>query len=111
MDTFAFVGRGRRFADWARGLDNRVLGRPVPDERPLGERLLRPRPAVWSWRGRVLAGMVIAGMFAALRWGDPLTGVIVTWLLLAVLFIVGAADERKRARRYYGQDRSDRDDQ
>lgn len=88
-----------------RNLDNRVLGRPVPDHRPLSARLVRPRPAVWSGRGRLLYGGTIIGMLAVLKWvSDPLIeGVaVVAFFVCAVL--VSFADERKRSRSFYGDD-------
>lgn len=78
-------------------LDNRVLGRPVPDTRPMRERLLRPRPAVWSRRGRVAYGAVVLGMFAAMFWLPEPIGILALVALLPAAFLISAADERRRA--------------
>jgi hypothetical protein len=90
-------------SDRLRELDNRVLGRSVPDERPLSQQLLRPRPAVWSGKGRLLYGALLVAMFAVLRWvSDPTISVLAIVALIPVGFLIIAADERKRARKFYG---------
>jgi hypothetical protein len=99
------VARDRSFADWAKDLDNRIIGRPVPDDRPITQRVLRPRPAVWSRRGRFLAGLILLAMFATAAWGpDSLLGALLIVPIWAAFFVVIAADERKRARRFYNPD-------
>lgn len=98
--TFTPVERERSFADWARHLDNRVLGRPVPDERPLWEQVQRPRPAVWSTRGRLVAVGLLIGMLA-LAGNDSIFAIVLFVALFAGFLVVIAADERKRARLYY----------
>jgi hypothetical protein len=86
-----------------RELDNRVLGRSVPDERSLSQKLLRPRPAVWSSKGRLLYGALLVAMFAVLRWvSDPIVSVVAIVALAPLGFLIIAADERKRARKFYG---------
>jgi len=87
-----------RLVEHLRHLDNQVLGRPVPDDRPLWQRALRPRPAVWSLRGRVLAGIILGGFFVLAAWGpDTLLGGLLLVPLMLAFFVVIAADERKRA--------------
>ena len=94
-----------RLAHRLHALDERVLGRPVPDTRPLRERMLRPRPAVWSTRGRVLFGLIIVGTLGLGWWGpDSAWAGLAVAGLLAAAFLVIAADERKRARRHFGED-------
>lgn len=89
-------------SDRLRDLDDKVFGRAVPDDRPMSRRLLRPRPAVWSGRGRFLFGLVLIGMFAVLRWNpDSLFGALAIVALFGAALLVSAADERKRARRFY----------
>lgn len=89
-------------SDRLRELDKRVLGRPVPDERPLSQQLLRPRPAVSSGKGRLLYGALLVTMFAVLRWvTDPIVSVLVIVALVPIGFLVIAADERKRAKQFY----------
>lgn len=79
-----------------------MLGRPVPDERGLGERLLRPRPAVWSRRGQGLSGAIVIALLALFRWGPGgVWGVAAVPALFAVSLLVMAADERKRSRAFY----------
>lgn len=79
-----------------------MLGRAVPDERSVIERLTRPRPAVWSRRGRLAYAVVLVGMLAALRWGGHgALGIALVVLLFVVALLVVAADERRRARRFY----------
>ena len=86
-----------------RELDNRVLGRAVPDDRPLPDRLLRPRPAVRSGRGRWLFGGILIAVLAVSRWGsDPLVSGLAFIAFFAVAGLMAFADERKRARRFYG---------
>lgn len=93
-----------RLTERLRHLDNRVVGRPVPDTRPLGVRVFRPRPAVWSSRGRFVYGVLLAGMFADLWWGfESVSGIVVFVALFAGLFLVVAADMRKRSRAYHDQ--------
>ncbi len=97
-------------SDRLRDLDNNVLGRSVPDERPLTQRLLKPRPAVWSPKGRVLYGIVLLGMAAVLWLGsDSALGAFALVPLVAAAFMVVAADERKRAKRFHhGEDSDER---
>jgi hypothetical protein len=86
-----------------RHLDNVVFGPPVPDNRPLAQRLLRPRPAVWSPSGFVWY-VVVVGMVAVLRWAaDTAVGVGAFLALLVVAFLIMAADERKRARQHHNR--------
>ena len=88
--------------DRLRELDNRVLGRSVPDERPLSQRLLRPRPAVSSGKGRLLYGALLVAMFAVLRWvTDPIVSVLAIVALVPIGFLIIAADQRKHARQFY----------
>lgn len=94
-----------RLADRLHALDERVLGRPVPDNRPLRVRMLRPRPAVWSTRGRLLAGLIILGMLGLGWWRpDSVWAGLAAAGLLAAAFLVIAADERKRTKRLHGED-------
>ena len=92
-----------------RGLDNKVLGRSVPDDRPLAERLRRPRPAVSSGKGRLLYGGILLGMLAVARWvSDPLVGGLAFVALFAGAGVVIFADERRRSRKFYGEGEGDR---
>jgi len=85
-----------------RALDSQVLGRPVPDNRPLWQKALRPRPAFWSPSGRIAALVVVAAMFALAEWGGTsVLTIIALVVLLASAFPIQAAEERKRSRRYY----------
>lgn len=84
-----------------RRLDDEVLGRPVPDDRPRLRRVLRPLPAVWSMTGRLLYGVILLGMVAVLRWAPETVGALALAPMLAALFLVSTADERKRARQFY----------
>lgn len=94
-----------RMADRIRELDNHVLGRAVPDARPMAEPLTRPRPAVWSRRGRAVLAVVLIGMFADSRWGgDGVMGMVGLVVLFAIALVAVAADERLRSRRFYGKD-------
>jgi hypothetical protein len=88
-------------SDRLRELDNRMIGKSVPDDRPRSERLLRPRAAVWSGRGRLLYGATLIGMLAVLRWvSDPLIEGLAFVALFAVAGLLSFADERKRSRRF-----------
>jgi hypothetical protein len=58
-----------RLTERLRRLDDKVLGRPVPDTRSLAQRVLRPRPAVWSRPGRAIYAVLLAGLFADAGWG------------------------------------------
>ncbi len=91
-------------SDRLRKLDDQVLGKPVPDDRPMAERLLRPRPAVWSTKGRLLLGAVTISMFAVLKWvSDPVVSIWFIVVLWSVGLLVVFADERQRARRFHGE--------
>jgi hypothetical protein len=74
-----------------------MLGKPVPDNRPLGRRMLSPRPAVWSGRGRIFYGLIVLAMFAAMWWLPEPFGIVALVALLPAAFLVMAADERRRA--------------
>jgi hypothetical protein len=94
-----------RIGERLRRVDDRVLGRPVPDRRSHGERLLRPRPAVWSRVGRLGYAAIVLGMLADLRWGgDNIPALAVMVALLVALFVLVAADERKRSRAFHNAD-------
>lgn len=88
--------QGPSFAVWmtrASELDDRVFG-PSVDDRPLGQRLMRPRSAVVTRRGRAIAAVILIAMAAAAwRLPDPL-GVIVVVALFAALMGVWALDWR-----------------
>lgn len=88
----------QRRAIWqrARDLDDHVLGRPVSDNRPLSQRVLRPRPAVWSRHGRVVGASIVLTMFAALTWAPAVIGIWVIVALLAGAFVLVAVEERRR---------------
>ena len=86
-----------------RDLDNKVLGRSVPDGRPLAEQMLRPRPAVSSGKGRLIYGGILLTMIAVARWvSDPLFSGLAFVVLLALAGVVTVADERERSRRFLG---------
>lgn len=92
----------RRFLDRMRLLDDQVLGRPVPDGRSVAGRVLRPRPAVWSGKGRVASLLVLLAMFATLRWLDSSVGADLAFVALWALgLVISFADERLRSREYY----------
>ena len=82
------------------GLDDRVLGRSVPDDRPLAHRLMHPTPAVWSPRGRLSLGLVIIGLLGATRLGDVAVAIAVP-VLFGVALLAIFADERERSRRHH----------
>ena len=85
-----------------RRLDDRVLGRPVPDERSTAARLLSPRPAVWSKRGRIAYGLVVLALFGVMRLlGGSLAADFLFVGLLVLGLLVSFADERRRSREYY----------
>lgn len=85
-----------------RDLDNQVLGRPVPENRPLWQQMLRPRPACWSRSGRAAAFVVVAALFALAVWGGTsVLSMIALVVLVAASFLIAAAEERKRSRSYY----------
>jgi hypothetical protein len=91
-------------SDRLRGLDNRALGKPVPDDRPLAERLLlHPRRAVWSGKGSLIYGATTLAMLGVARW---VSNFLIAGCALIALFVVGLlvsfADERKRSRTFYG---------
>lgn len=67
----------------------------------MSQRLLRPRPAVWSRTGRLLWGLILLAMFALWRWTDSTVATLALVPLMAAAFLVMAADERKRARQHY----------
>ena len=85
-----------------RDLDNKALGKPVPDDRPLPMRLLQPRPAVWSGKGRLIYGAAILATLAVTRWASNF---FIAGCALIVLFVIGLvvsfADERKRSRNFH----------
>ena len=86
-----------------RDLDNKVLGRSVHGDRPLAERMLRPRPAVSSGKGRLIYGGILLAMIAVARWvSDPLFSGLAFVVLLALAGVVTVADERERSRRFLG---------
>jgi hypothetical protein len=89
-------------SDRFRGLDNRALGKPVPDDRPLAERLLQPRRAVWSGKGSLIYGATTLVMLGVARW---VSNFLIAGCALIALFVVGLlvsfADERKRSRTFY----------
>lgn len=92
-------------SDRLRGLDDKVLGKSVPDDRPLAERMRRPRPAVSSGKGRLLYGVTLLGMFAVLRWvSSPRFEGMAIAALFAAAVLVTFADERKRSRRFYADE-------
>jgi hypothetical protein len=88
----------------ARDLDDRVLGRPVPDNRPLMLRVLRPRPAVWTRRGRVAGALIVLAMFTALMWAPTVLAICIVVALLAGGFVLVAAEERQRATAHQERD-------
>jgi hypothetical protein len=92
-----------KFAEWGRALDDRVMGRPVRDDRPLSRRVLCGEWELWSGRSRWRYVSVLAGMLALLaasRWLD------LPWLITVVgsigfsiaAFLIIAAEGRRRAR-------------
>jgi hypothetical protein len=86
-----------RLVDRLRHLDDRILGHPTPDHRPLREQLLRPRPAIWSRRGRFAYALIVLAMIGALIWLPELIGIWAVVVLLAAAFVVTAADEKRRS--------------
>jgi len=101
------TGSIRRFTERARRLDDWAMGRPVPDVRPLRERLVRPRPAVWSRPGRIAYGLVLVAMFAVLRWLPETLGALAVIGLFGTLMVVVLVDERRRARTARGDRQGD----
>lgn len=95
--------------DRASRLDEAVLGRDVQDQRAFSEQIRRPRPAVWSRRGRAAYGAILLGMFAAIAGLPEVPSVIAIVVLLTAAFVVVAADERQRGRRARAQSRADED--
>lgn len=86
-----------------RDLDDKVLGRTVPDDRPLAERVLRPRPAVSSSKGRLLYGGVLLAGLAVAGWvSDPLVGGLTVPALVALAGSVIASEEGRRSRGFHG---------
>lgn len=86
----------RRLGD----LDDRVLGRQEPDDRPLVERLLRPVSTVRTRLGRLTYFGLVAGMFANLRWGSDGTASLVIFVgLMAASLVVVVLDSRHYSRR------------
>lgn len=92
-------------SDRLRELDNRMLDKSVPDERHMSQRILRPRPAVWSGKGRLLYGALLLVMFAVWWVADSVVSVLTTVALVPLFFLIIAADERKRSREFHGDDR------
>jgi hypothetical protein len=90
-------------SDRLRDLDNRALGKPVPDDRPLPVRLLQPRPSVWSGKGHLIYGATMLAMLAVVRW---VSNFLIGGCALIAAFVIGLvvsfADERKRSRKFYG---------
>lgn len=101
------IRRLTRHVDRARRWDEALLGRQVPDQRPFSEQLRRPRPAVWSLRGRAAYGAILLGMFAAIAWLPEAMGVIAIVILVAAAFFVVAADERRGGRQHSVQSSPD----
>ena len=50
--------------------------------------------------------VVLLAMFAVLRWvSDPVVSTVIVIALVPIGFVIIAADERKRSRKFYGGDR------
>lgn len=91
----------RWLSDKAHRLDESILGPPpMPDQRPLHRRFLRPGSAVRSPKARLWYIALLAGMFLD-RWlgEDSVASTVVFVLLFAGLFVVVAAGMRKGPRR------------
>jgi hypothetical protein len=86
-----------RLAERARRLDARVLGHSIPDDRPLQDRIVHPRPAVWSRHGRITYGVIVVGMLAAGWWLPEPFGILAMVVLLAAAFVTVGMDERRRS--------------
>lgn len=85
-----------------RELDNRVLGRPLPDDRSRWQRWLRPRVVGWSARGQMAMLAVLAVMFATVvLWPGAVWSAVVMIAVWVAAFLIAAAEERKRSRDYY----------
>lgn len=86
-------------------LDDLALSRPVPDSRPLRQRLLSRRPAVESGRAKVLYGLIVVGMLARADQGfDSWPWGLVFVALVAGAFLVSAADQRLARRHHRHED-------
>ena len=91
--------------DWvsrARELDNRVLGRPVPDRRPYWQRIVLGPWPLWSKQTRWRYGVVMVLMVGSIlmsRWlAQPLFGVLGTVGGGILAFLVMAAEGRRQSR-------------
>lgn len=93
-------------AEWARRLDELVLGRPVPDTRAFWKRLAAPRPALWSVKGKLLNAALLLTFFSCVVWGPRWLGTVMTVPFFTASFVITTRDERQRAREYYEQARS-----
>jgi hypothetical protein len=79
-----------------------VLGRQVPDERSLGERLRRPTPAVRTRGGRIAYGFILLALFGSTLWGSQsLLSVVFVVGLFACSLIVIAVDSRRFSDKFY----------
>ena len=93
-----YVGLGERF----RQLDNKVMGRPVPDSRNVVQRVLRPPFLSWSRTGRVVYVLTVLAFFGLLRWaGDEAWTLFAMVGLFVAVLIVLFSEERKRSRAFH----------
>ena len=89
----------KRFAQRASRLDRLMLGDPVPDERPLHQKILRPRPVVTTTKARFWYVVLLVAMFVDLLLGlESVLSTVVFLALFAGLFVVTAFDMRSRSR-------------
>jgi hypothetical protein len=87
-----------------RELDDRVLGRPVPDDRSAPQRLVSPVPVVRTRLGRAVYFLLLVGMIADLRWaGDGTVGVVVFVALIVGSFVTVAWDMRRSSGQFWNR--------